>query len=453
MKTYRELHDELLVLYENKDYGALQKNLAELEAIDIAEFLEDIDEDDHATIFRLLPKDASLEIFVHLETDGQEDLIERLSDLQVGQIVDEIYNDDLVNILEELPANVVKKILANTSPERRVQVNKLLNYPANSAGSIMTTEYLSIDDDLTIAEAFKKLRSADTKLETIYSLFITTPDNRLEGVLTVRDIFAADDEEFVEDVMERSVVAVRTTDDQEEVALMFDRYDLLTLPVVDLEGRLVGIVTVDDALDIMQEEASKDLSIMAAVSPSDKSYLDTSILEHTRSRLPWLILLMFSGIINAGILGSFEESILLVPALVGFIPMLTDTGGNAGAQGSAIVIRSLALQEIGFKDIFKVVWKEIRIGLGLGLAMGVVNFIRLYFFSSVDLRVAMTVSLALVFVPVAAKFLGALLPMLASQIKIDPAVMAGPLIATILDAITIVIYFSLAKLIIFSQLG
>lgn len=453
MTNYRELQDLLLDLYKKGDLKALQQLLAEQEPIDVAEFLDELPEDDASRVFRLLPKDLSMDIFVHLDADTQERLVSKLTDPQLSAMIDLVYNDDLADILDEMPANVVKRILANTPAERRHIVNRLLKYPEDSAGSIMTTEYICIDEHLTIAEAFQHLRKSRQKLETVYNLYITTGDNRLVGVLSVRDMFSAKDEALVSDVMEQSVVAVRTTDDQEEVALLFDRYDLLALPVVDSEYRLVGIITVDDAMDIMAEEASEDLSKMAAVSPSKKSYLDISVWEHTKSRLPWLLLFMVCGIINARILAGFEDAFTLVPALVGFIPMLTDTGGNAGSQGAAVIVRSLALQEISYKDWAKTLWKEMRVGFGLGLVLGLVNFIQLFFLRQLSFSVSFTISLSLLIVGIAAKSLGAILPILADRLRLDPAVMAGPLIATAMDAISIVIYFSLAKAILFSQLG
>lgn len=323
-----------------------------------------------------------------------------------------------------------------------------LAYPEDSAGLLMSLAYVSLSPDMTIGQAFQSLRSSSQNLEAIYSCYVTDQEDRLLGVISVRDIFAAQDGQLVSEVMEEAVVAVLATDDQEEVAVAFDRYDFLALPVTDQEGKLLGVITVDDALDIMHEEAQEDWTKMAAVTPADRPYLETSVWEHAKSRVFWLLLLTLSGLLNEQILSNYEHAFLTLPVLVSFIPMLTDTGGNAGSQASAVIIRSLAMGEIAFKDFFWVVWKEMRIGLVVGTSMAVVNLARIYFLERESFLLAFTVSLTLICIAIVAKLLGSSLPILASKLKLDPAVMAGPVIATVLDGISILIYFSLANLLI-----
>lgn len=448
----KTLQDELTLLYEAKNYKALKAVLEELDAIDIADFLDELPWENFAVIFRLLPKELGHEVFIHLDTEAQEHLLNALEDPQVGELIASLYNDDLADILDELPADMVKRILRNTSSNRRKEINILLQYPEDSAGSIMTTEYMHLEQDLTIEEAFQKLRRTKAKLETIYSCYVTDRRNVLIGVITVRDIFASKAEALVSDIMEEAVVSVNTHDDQEEVANLFTRYDFLAMPVTDRENRLVGIITVDDAMDVIKEEAVEDMQKMAAVMPSEEDYLTRSPFSHAKSRILWLMVLMFSGYINAYILTRFEEAFLLMPALVGYIPMLTGTGGNAGLQSSATIIRALTLEEISFRDWGRALWKEIRVGLLLGLVLGMVNCVRVYFMDGRNFPLALTVSVALLFIATSAKILGTSLPMLAKKFKLDPAVMAGPLINTLLDAITLLIYFGVSYLIIFSRM-
>lgn len=452
-QSFEEIQEALLELYKKQDFLALQQALNDLDTIDAAEFISDLPVDKAAAAFRLLPKTMGMELFVDLDHEAQRQLLMAMDDPQVVELLDTLYNDDLTDILDEMPAHVVKRLLQITPPERRSLINRLLRYPEGSAGAIMTTEYLHIDGDATIREAFELLRHCDDKLRVSYHLFVTSKDDKLEGIISVRDIFQASEDALVEDEMNPFVVSMHTYDDQEDVAKTFQRYDLLILPITDSEDRLVGIVTVDDVLDVLQEEASEDINRMAAVQPTTEHYLESSLTQQARRRLPWLFILMLSGFFNAKIVGSFEEGLTRLPILVSFIPMLTDTAGNSGSQSSAVIIQSIALGEISFKDLGKTILKEMLIGLCLGLTLAAVAFSKIYWLEGGSFQVALTVGLSLTAIAVLAQFLGAFLPLLASRIKIDPAVMAGPLIATLLDAIALIIYFLLADLIILSALG
>lgn len=446
--SYEEIRAELRKLLWVHDYRGLRLLLQELNEVDIAEFLNELDEPNAALLFRMLPKDIGVDVFAHLDADAQEALITAYTDKEIQELVAGLFNDDLADMMEELPAVVAKRVLANTSNERRDIVNKLLQYPEESAGSIMTTEYMHLKQDMTVAEAIAKLRHSSPRLEMIYTCFVTTFDRILEGVITVRELLTAKDEEIIGDLMERSIVSVKTTDDQEEVAMLFDRYDFLAIPVVDRENRLVGIVTVDDAVDVMTEETSEDLSIMAAVQPSEKPYLQTGVWDNAKRRVVWLLLLMISGMINGSIVGNFEHAFVAMPILVTFIPMLTDTGGNAGSQSSGLLLRGIALGEIELRDIGRVIWKEFRIAIVVGVVLSLVNGLRIFLMHGHDPLLSVTVSLALLCTVVAAKLIGGCLPLLAKAVKLDPAIMAAPLITTIVDALSLVIYFGIANLIL-----
>ena len=446
MRSQNWIPQALRALYDAKQYQALKAALVELEEVDIAEFLNALDTPDFAAVFRLLPKEVGLDVFIHLDSDAQEALINAFKDNQVEALLDRLYNDDLTDLLDELPANVTKRLLAHTPPERRQLLNRLLQFPEDSAGAMMTTEYVHFHRSVTIGEAFAKLRTLDEKIEMAYNCYITSEDNVLEGVISMREIFTSQDDETVGDVMEDAVISVQTTDDKEDVAHLFERYDFLALPVTDSEHRLVGIITVDDAVDVMQAEAVEDVSKMAAVGApdADENYMETSIWKQARKRLPWLFVLMLSGILNGRIVNHFENAFLALPILVSFMPMLTDTSGNAGSQASALLIRAIALREVSWKDLGKVLWKELRVGLVAGLGLAVVNCLRVYFMDGRNLALSLTVSLTVMLITTVANLVGGFLPLIAKSFHLDPAVMSGPLLQTVLDAASVLIYFSLA---------
>lgn len=448
---HTDLQQERIALHElmkARDLKQLRKELLDLQEADIAFFLDELDPAEAATVFRMLPKTTGMEVFAILQPDTQEALISGYSDQDMKALADALFVDDLADLLEELPATVAKRMLANTEPAKRDLINRILKYPEDSAGSIMTTEYMHLHKDMTVARAIEHLRRSGPRHETIYTCFVTSSDRVLEGIITVRTILTAQDDEIIGDLMETSIVSVRTTDDQELVARLFDHYDFLAIPVVDNEDRLVGIITVDDAVDVMTEEAQEDMSIMAAVQPSEKPYLSTGVFEHARRRVVWLLLLMISGMINGGILSRYESAFVAMPLLVTFIPMLTDTGGNAGSQSSGMMIQGLATGEISFHDLFRVTWKEFRISLVVGFILATVNFLRIYLFYDKNLIVALTVSVALIFTVMLAKLIGGILPLAAKALHMDPAIMAAPLITTIVDATSLIIYFGVAEALI-----
>ncbi|MGI6076670.1 MAG: magnesium transporter [Fastidiosipilaceae bacterium] len=446
--NYEALSDELNACLEEHNYLKLRSILKNVLPQDIAIFIDDIEPESAAIVFRLLSKDVGADVFRYLRPDTQFELIRAYSDRDISELVAGLYIDDLADFLEEMPASVAKRVLDNTAPDKRSNVNRILKYPEDSAGSIMTTEYMHLKQDMTVADAIDRLRHSGTKHETIYICFVTSATRILEGIISVRKILNAKDHEIIGDIMERNIVSVTTDEDQEVVARMFDRYDFLAIPVVDHEHRLVGIVTFDDAVDVLTEEAQEDMSIMAAVQPSEKPYLQTSVTEHSKRRLMWLLLLMISGMINGYILSRYESAFVALPVLVTFIPMLTDTGGNAGSQSSSMMIQGLASGEITSKDWLTIGWKEFRISLLTGIALSFVNFFRIYFFHEKNFTVALTVSIALLFIVMLAKLIGGLLPLLAKSLKMDPAIMAAPLITTVVDAVGLLIYFGVAETII-----
>ncbi|HHX36756.1 MAG TPA: magnesium transporter [Clostridiaceae bacterium] len=446
--SYEALRDDLNAYLDDHNYLKLRHILKDQMPQDIASFIDDVNPEAAAIVFRLLTKDIGTVVFKYLRPDTQLELIRAYSDRDINELVAGLYIDDLADFIEEMPAYVAKRVLDNTPPDKRSLVNRILKYPEDSAGSIMTTEYMHLKQNMTVADAIYRLRHSGTQHETIYICFVTSATRILEGIISVRTILNAKDEEIIGDLMERNVVSVATDEDQEVVARMFDRYDFLAIPVVDHEHRLVGIVTVDDAVDVLTEEAQEDMSIMAAVNPSEKPYLQTSVHEHSKRRLLWLLLLMISGMINGFILSHYETAFVALPVLVTFIPMLTDTGGNAGSQSSSMMIQGLATGEITGKDWLTIVWKEFRISLLTGSALSLINFIRIYFFYDRNLMVSLTVSIAMLFIVMLAKLIGGLLPLLAKSLKLDPAIMAAPLITTIVDAVGLLIYFGVAETII-----
>ena len=434
----------LLELLERRDLHALRAALLEENEVDIAEFLEELPQDKIVVVFRALPKEMAAEVFSNLEPDTQQVIIQSATDQEVSAIVEELYVDDAVDMLEELPANVVKRVLKAARPDTRKLINQFLNYPDNSVGSIMTAEFTDLKQSMTVAQAIAHIRRTGENSESVYTCYVTDAGRRLEGVLTIKELLLAQDEQLIADLMETDVITAETTEDQEEAVARMMKYDFISLPVVDKEGRLVGIVTVDDVMDVMEEEATEDFEKMAAMAPSEKPYLKTSVLSLAKHRILWLLVLMISGMITGGILGQYEAAFAAMPLLVTFIPMLTDTGGNAGSQSSTLVIRGMAVGEIQLKDFAKVFWKELRVSMLVGVVLSAVNFVRLIITYPGNQMVALTVALALFVTVLLAKTVGGVLPMVAKLCHADPAIMAAPLITTIVDAISLMVYFRIA---------
>ncbi len=442
----------LIKLLEEKKYVTLKDLLVTMNPCDIAAVFEEVEENQIPLLFRLLTKEQAAETFVEMEPDAQELLIRGFSDNELKEVVDELYVDDAADLVEEMPANVVRRILQQADPEMRKSINQILRYPENSAGSIMTTEYVSLRSNMTVEEAILRIRRQGVDKETIYTCYVTK-DRTLTGLVTVKDLLLAEDDETkIEDIMETNLIYVTTQTDQEEVAHMFNKYNFLALPVVDKENRMVGIVTFDDAMDVMEDEATEDMEIMAAMTPSEKSYLKSSPFELFKHRIPWLLLLMVSATFTGIIISSFENALSLLPALTAFIPMLMDTGGNCGSQSSVTVIRALSLNELKFSDLAKVVWKEIRTAVLCAVSLAAVCFLKILLVDrmmmgneSISITVDAVVCLTLAVTVTMAKVVGCSLPMVAKKLKLDPAVMASPFITTIVDALSLLVYFMFAK--------
>ncbi len=439
--------EKVFELLSEGNFKELKKLLNESNESDVAECLDELSKEDLAVVFRLLKKDEAVDIFSYMSSDTQEKLIETLSDQEVATIVSKLYIDDAADLIDELPANLVSKVLQNASPTKRKAINEILKYPEDSAGSIMTVEYVDIKSGLTVKECFDRIRRIGLNKETVYTLYVVDADRRLIGVTTVKELLMRDYDACINDFMEDNVITVTTNEDKEEVAKMFDKYDFLALPVVDNENRLVGIVTVDDAMDVMSEENEEDFEIMAAMTPSEDDYLKESVITQYKNRIVWLLVLMLSSIITGKIITNYEVTFSAIPLLVSFIPMLMDTGGNCGSQASTMVIRALATDEIEPKDVFKVWWKEARIGIMCGVTLGLVNGIRI-FIQYHDLGIAIVIACTLCLTAVFAKSLGCFLPLLAKAIHLDPAYMASPLITTITDACSLAIYFNIALMVL-----
>jgi len=452
MFDFEEYQEKIEELLRSKKYAELRDLLLPMEPADIAGLLEECGEESMPLLYRLLPKELAAEVFVELEADSQEMLINGFSNNELKEVLDELYLDDVADIVEEMPATVVIRILDKATPEMRKSINELLKYPEDSAGSIMNMEFLSLKKDMTVEDAFKRIRRIGGDMETINTLYVTDPTRKLLGVLSVRDLLLAESDDLIEDIMDTNVVSVTTTDDKEEVAQAMSKYDYLSMPVVDREGRLVGIVTVDDAMDVMEEEATEDIEKMAAITPTDKPYLKTSVFDTFKARIPWLLLLMVSATFTGLIITNFEASLAVVPVLTAYIPMLMDTGGNCGSQASVTVIRALSLDEVEFSDILSVIWKELRVALLCGAVLAIANFAKMMLVdrmllgnTALEPLVAAIVCLTLVCAVAVAKFVGCTLPLLAKKIGLDPAVMASPFITTIVDALSLLIYFQFAK--------
>lgn len=442
------MFEKALVLLEEKKFGQLRTELQELNPADIALFMEEIPVESLPVVFRILPKDMAAETFTFMDSDLQEHLIHSFSDNELKAVLDEIYLDDTVDIVEEMPANVVKRILRFVGPDKRKVINEILKYPEDSAGSIMTIEYVSLRRRMSVKEALNRIRKTGLDKETIYTCYVTSDHNRLVGIVTAKTLLLADETAVIEDIMERNPIYATTTDDKEDVAIMLQKYDFLALPVVDEECRLVGIVTVDDAMDVLQEEATEDMEKMAAILPGDKPYLKTSVFELFKSRIPWLMLLMLSSAFTGMIIHAYESSLATYVILTSFIPMLMGTGGNSGSQASVTIIRGLSLGEIEFSDILTIVWKEIRVAVLCGVALAIASFFKTLWLDCAGLEVSLVVSLTIIATVLTAKITGCILPILASKIGFDPAVMANPFITTIVDTLSLVLYFAIASSII-----
>lgn len=447
--------DELMQLLDERRMKELQLRLEDMNEFDVAEFLSEIGDNRMPMVFRLLSKQMAADVFANFDSPEQEQIINSITDSELSAIIEELYVDDAVDMMEELPANVVKRVMRTATPETRRLINQYLNYPENSAGSIMTAEFVDLKKYMNVRESIARIRRIGEDKETIYTCFVTSADRKLEGVLSVKDLLLSDDETVIEDIMDTNIVFCMTHDDQEEAAEKISDYDLMALPVVDKEGRLVGIVTVDDVIDVMEAEATEDFELMAAMTPSDKPYSRTSAWDMWKRRVPWLMFLMLSATFTSMIINSFEDALAVQAVLIGFIPMLMGTGGNSGAQASTAVIRSISLGDTEPEDVGRVIWKEFRVAILCGITLAAVNFGKMLLVdrlllhnNGVTLTVAAVVSLSIVFIVMFAKVVGSVLPIAAEKLGVDPAVMANPLISTITDAVSLLIYFEIAKLMI-----
>ncbi|MDD7470001.1 MAG: magnesium transporter [Oscillospiraceae bacterium] len=444
----KEIFERLL---QDKQYKAIKSIFDTLNPVDIAELFPELDEKDMVILFRLIPKERAAEVFTYLGQEEEQVLLLALTDTEIKGIMDDMFIDDAVDVIEEMPANVVERMLA-LSGEKRTAINTILNYPEDSAGSIMTLEYISLLPSMTIGDALKKVKSAGIRSETVYTCYVVEK-HKLLGIITAKDLLTCDDSEKISDVMETNIISVKTHTDKEEVAALFNKYDFLSLPVVDNEFCLVGIVTVDDAMDVLQEEAEEDFQKMAAITPTDKPYLRITPFSIWKSRIPWLLILMVSATFTGIIISSFEGALSKLVVLTAFIPMLMDTGGNSGSQASVTIIRGLSLGEIGVKDVFKVMWKEFRVSILCGISLAAAAFLKVILIdgllmgnSDVSVTVALVVALTLWLTVICAKLIGCSLPIVAKKLGFDPAVMASPFITTIVDAVSLLVYFGFAKM-------
>ncbi len=435
---------EIKKLLDTKQYTRIRQSLSELNVADIAVTLEDLEEKEQLKVFRILPKDIAADVFSYMDVNVQQFIITSLSERDAGDIIDNLMADDAADLLEEMPANIVKRLLASASPDTRRDINSLLRYPEDSAGSLMTVEFVDLKENLTVGQAIERIRKVGVDKETINICYVLDSRRKLVGTVALRYLLLSNPDEIIGDIMHENVIAINTMMDQEEVAHQFKKYDFIAMPVVDNESRLVGIITVDDIVDIMEQEATEDIEMMAAIVPTDKSYMKTGVVETWMKRIPWLLLLMISATFTGSIIGQYENALSAYVVLTAFIPMLMDTAGNAGGQASVTIIRGLSLDEIEFSDIGKVVFKEVRVAVLCGVTLAVANFAKLMLFDKVGLKVALVVCLTLVAVVSIAKVVGCTLPMLAKKMHFDPAVMASPFITTIVDAISLLIYFNIA---------
>ncbi|MGI6372049.1 MAG: magnesium transporter [Caldicoprobacterales bacterium] len=419
--------------------------ITQINVVDIANWLEELDGNDLLVVFRLLPKDLAAEVFSYVSKEQQEFIIESITDREIKSIIDELFLDDTVDLIEEMPANVVKKVLKNTSEERRKLINQFLKYPENSAGSLMTIEVVDLKKEMRVDQALEYIRRIGLDKETINVCYVMDKNRKLEGIIPIRKLILSEPDETIENIMETNIISVHTLDDQEDIANIFRKYDLLAIPVVDKEGRLVGIITIDDIVDIIEQENTEDFQRMAAMQPSDEEYLKTSVVELAKHRVTWLLILMLSATLTGSIIQKYQDVLNSVAILTSFIPMLMDTAGNAGSQSATLIIRGLALEEINLNDILRVMWKELRISILVGIVLAVINFARILIMQQASVWVAATVSFSMIITVILAKVIGGSFPILAKKIGLDPAIMAGPLITTIVDALALTAYFSIAS--------
>lgn len=439
------MNKEITLLISQNRFQELSLYFKDTNPVDIAKTMNSLKDEELIIMFRLLPKDTSVEVFSHLDNDIQKEIIESIKDDEVKHIIDKLFLDDTVDFIEELPASIVKKVLKNTSPKKRELINQFLKYEESSAGAIMTIEFLDLKENITVGEAINKVRILGVDKEVVNICFVIDRSRKLIGELHLKDLIFNDENALVSDIMGKNVVSTKTIEDQEKVAALFKKYDLTCMPVVDKDNRLVGIITVDDIIDIIEQENTEDFQKMAAMSPSEEPYLKTSAYKLAKNRFGWLLILMISATFTGAIIKKYDDILQSIVSLVVFIPMLMDTGGNAGSQSSTLIIRGLALEEIRMKDFFKVIFKEVKVSLIVASALGVVNFLRIYFLERTDIMVAVTVGGTLFFTVVIAKVIGGALPIMAKKLKLDPAIMASPLITTIVDTFSLLVYFSLAK--------
>ena len=437
--------NEILQLINDKKYKQLKNVLSEMNEVDVAEILNPLDANTTLLIFRMLPKNLAVDVFAHFSIEQQRDIIHAVTDKELTYILDELFFDDMIDMIEEMPANIVSKILKNSTQEERNLINQFLKYPVDSAGSIMTIEYVELRKSMTVKEALAHLKKIGLDKETIYTCYVTDRKRTLHGIVSLRKLVVSDDDVLIEDLMESDAIFVNTHDDQETVANVFKKYGFLALPVVDKENRLTGIITIDDIVDVMEQEATEDFQRMAAMAPSENAYLDSHVFELAKHRITWLLILMLSATFTGRIIAKFNDMLQSIVILASFIPMLMDTGGNSGNQSSTLIIRGLATGEITLKDGAKVLWKEFRVGLLVGTTLSLTNFLRLILIEKVGVLIALTVSLTLIVTVMVAKMIGGTLPIIAKLLKIDPAIMAGPLITTTVDAISLTVFFTIAS--------
>ena len=431
-------------LIEKKQYKKAKEELANVNVVDIAEFLEDVEEKELIKIFKLIDKDKAADVFSNLSIEKETELISLLTDKEAVNLLDEMFADDAADLIEEMPANVVKRLLKKCPQDTRNDINKLLNYPEYSAGSLMTVEFAELKENLTIEKAIGKLKKEKEEYETVNTCFVVNIERKLLGKISLEDIVFAPNDELIKNIYNDEIISIKTTDDQEEVANLFKKYDLTVMPVVDSEDRLVGIITIDDVVDVLEEEATEDIEKMAGITPTTKSYLKTGVIETWKKRIPWLLLMMLSATFTGTIIQSYESALAGYIILTSFIPMLMGTGGNAGSQASVTVIRGLSLGEIEFEDVLKVVWKEFKVAIICGITLAIANFIKLILIDRIEIMVSAVVCLALLFTVILAKIIGSVLPLIAKKFKLDPAVMASPFITTLVDALSLITYFQIA---------
>ncbi len=437
--------EDLLRLLNEKKYSQLKEILSEMNEVNVAEMFEELDSKQLILLFRMLPKDLAAEVFANFEKEKQWEIINLITDKEIKEIVEELFFDDIIDLIDEMPANVVQKVIRFSNADERKLINQFLNYPDDSAGSLMTIEFVHLHKEDTVKQALEHIRETGLEKETVYTCYVTDKSRRLEGIVSLRKIVISPDDTLIDDIMDTDVVSVRTHDDQETVAQLFQKYGFIALPVVDTEDRLTGIITVDDVMDIMEQEATEDFQLMAAMRPEETPYLETSVWRLSMNRLPWLLLLMISATFSGAIMMHYEELLAQVAILTAFIPMLMDTGGNTGSQASTLVIRGLATGELDVQDWYRVLWKELRVSLLVGCALAVVNLVRMLVFTKTSVEVSATVSLTMILCVVIAKLVGGILPMIAKRLKLDPAIMAGPLITTLVDGISLFVYFNIAR--------